>query len=253
MRLKDKVAIVTGAASGIGRTTAEVLVEEGAKVVVADIDAGGGESAAAAIRDQGGVALFLLADISKEADARRVADETVKCFGRIDILVNNAATFVLKGFDATVEDWQRSLGVNVIGSAMCAKYAVEYMKKSGGGAIVNLSSISAFVAQPNFFAYSVTKAALLQMTRNMAMDLGPYKIRVNCVCPGTILTQASYRHMERVGLTPEQFNAEEGAKTFLARIGNTREVAYAVLFLVSEEASYITGTSLMVDGGYTAQ
>ena len=91
------------------------------------------------------------------------------------------------------------------------------------------------------------------MTRNMAMDLGPYGIRVNCVCPGTILTQASYRHMERVGLTLEQFNAEEGAKTFLARIGNTREVAYAVLFLVSEEALYITGTSLMVDGGYTAQ
>jgi NAD(P)-dependent dehydrogenase (short-subunit alcohol dehydrogenase family) len=91
------------------------------------------------------------------------------------------------------------------------------------------------------------------MTRNMALDLGPHKIRVNCVCPGTILTPASYRHMERVGLTLEQFNAEEGAKTFLGRIGNTREVAHAILFLVSDEASYITGTSLLVDGGYTAQ
>jgi len=253
MRLKDKVAVVTGAASGIGHTTAEVLAEEGAKVVVADIDASGGESAVATIREKGGTAVFILADIAKEADARRIADEAVKVYGRIDILVNNAATFVLRGFDATVEDWQRSLGVNVMGTALCTKYAVEHMKKSGGGAIVNLSSISAFVAQPNFFAYAVTKAALLQMTRNMAMDLGAHKIRVNCVCPGTILTPASYRHMERVGLTLEQFNAEEGAKTFLGRIGNTREVAYAILFLASDEASYITGASLLVDGGYTAQ
>ncbi|MFB3920737.1 MAG: SDR family NAD(P)-dependent oxidoreductase [Terriglobia bacterium] len=252
MRVKDKVAIVTGAATGIGQTTAEVLAEEGAKVVVADIDAAGGEATVGAIRGKGGTALFVHADISKEADARRVSDEAVRHFGRIDILVNNAATFVLKGFDATVEDWQRSLGVNVIGTAMVTKYAVEHMKKNGG-AVVILASISSFVAQPNFFAYSATKAALLQLTRNMAMDLGPHKIRVNCVCPGTILTAASHRHMERVGLTLEQFNAEEGAKTFLGRIGQTREVAKAILFLASDDASYITGAPLMVDGGYTAQ
>jgi NAD(P)-dependent dehydrogenase (short-subunit alcohol dehydrogenase family) len=125
--------------------------------------------------------------------------------------------------------------------------------KTNGGAIVNLGSISSFVAQPDFFAYSSTKAALLQMTRNMAMDLGRHKIRVNCVCPGSILTPASFRHMEKVGMTLEQFNKEEGAKTFVGRAGQPREVAYAVLFLVSDEASYITGASLMVDGGYTAQ
>jgi len=129
---------------------------------------------------------------------------------------------------------------------------LEILKKNGG-AIVILGSISSFVGQPNFYAYSATKAALLQMTRNMAMDLGPHKIRVNCVCPGTILTAASYRHMEKVGMTLEQFNADEGAKTFLGRIGQTREVAAAILFLASDEASYITGASLMVDGGYTAQ
>lgn len=252
MRVKDKVAIVTGAAAGIGQTTAEVLAEEGAKVVVADIDAAGGEATVATIRGKGGTAVFVHADISKEAEAKRISDEAVKIFGRIDILVNNAATFVLKGFDAGVEDWQRSLGVNVIGTAMVTKYAVEHLKKNGGS-IVILASISSFVAQPNFFAYSATKAALLQMTRNMAMDLGPHKIRVNCVCPGTILTAASYRHMESVGMTLEQFNAEEGVKTFLGRIGQTREVAKAILFLVSDEASYITGASLMVDGGYTAQ
>ena len=253
MRVKDKVAIVTGAATGIGQTAAEVLAQEGAKVVVADIDAAGGEATVAAIRGKGGAAVFVQADISKEAEARRISDEAVRNFGRIDILVNNAATFVLKGFEATVEEWQRSLGVNVVGTAMVTKYAVEHMKKNGGGSIVILASISSFVAQPNFFAYSATKAALLQMTRNMAMDLGPHKIRVNCVCPGTILTAASYRHMEKVGMTLEQFNADEGAKTFLGRIGQTREVAAAILFLASDEAAYITGASLMVDGGYTAQ
>jgi NAD(P)-dependent dehydrogenase (short-subunit alcohol dehydrogenase family) len=150
-----------------------------------------------------------------------------------------------------VEDWKQSLGTNIIGTAMVTKYAVEHLKKHGG-AIVNLGSISSFIAQPDFFAYSATKAALVQMTRNMAMDLGPHKIRVNAVCPGSIITPASFRHMEKTGMTLEQFNKGEGAKTFVGRAGQPREVAWAILFLASEEASYITGASLVVDGGYTA-
>jgi NAD(P)-dependent dehydrogenase (short-subunit alcohol dehydrogenase family) len=252
MRVPGKVAIVTGAGSGIGRAAAEVLSEEGAKVVVADVDPKGGEETARAIQEKGGIVHFVEADISRESDAKRISDETVKVFGGIDILVNDAAIFVLKGFEATVEEWQRSLGVNIIGTTMVTKYAVEHMKKRGGS-IVILGSISSFCAQPDFFAYSATKAALVQITRNMAMDLGPYKIRVNSVCPGSIITAASYRHMEKVGMTLEEFNAQEGAKTFVGRAGQPREVAYAILFLVSDEASYITGSHLMVDGGYSAQ
>jgi NAD(P)-dependent dehydrogenase (short-subunit alcohol dehydrogenase family) len=253
MRLKDKVAIITGAGSGIGQATAELFGEEGARVVVVDIDGKAGEATAQKIRDQRGTAHFVQADISKEDDAREISAETVKTYGRIDILVNNAAAFVVKGFDATVEEWGRSTATNLVGTALVTKYTVEHLKQSERGAIVNLGSISSFIAQPNFFVYSSTKAAIVQMSRNMALDLGPYNIRVNCICPGTILTPASFSHMEKVGLTLEQFNAEEGAKTFLGRAGQPREVACAILFLASDDASYITGASLMIDGGYTAQ
>src|SRR5262249_22892100 len=177
--------------------------------------------------------------------------ETTSRFGRIDILVNNAAAFVLKGLDATIDDWRRVLEVNVVGTALCSRYAAEEMRKAGRGAIVNLGSISSFIAQPEFVTYSSTKAAILQMTRNMALDLGPSGIRVNCVCPGTILTRASCDHMQQAGLTLEEFVAEEGPKHILGRIGRPREVAYAMLFLASDEASFMTGTHLMVDGGYT--
>lgn len=251
MRLKDKVAIVTGGAAGIGQATAQVFAEEGAKVLIADVDDKAGEETVRGIQSSGGTARFVLADISKEAEARRISEEAIHAFGKIDILVNNAAVFVLKGFDATFEDWERSLHVNVIGTAMVTKYAVEHIKAAGGGAIVNLASISGWVAQPNFFAYSSTKAAILQMTRNMAMDLAPFNIRVNSICPGTILTAASYKHMKSAGLTFDQFNQEEGGKALLKRVGKPREVACAILFLASNEASYVTGASLMVDGGLT--
>ena len=252
-RLGGKVAIVTGGAAGIGRATCELFADEGARIVVADVDAPAGAEAAAAIVAQGGQAAFVRADIAQEADARRLTEETVARFGGVDVLVNNAAVFVLKGLDATVDDWQRSLGVNVIGTALVTRYASAAMRRRGGGAIVNLGSISSFVAQPDFVAYSATKAALLQMTRNMALDLAPSGIRVNAVCPGTIVTQATERHRTQTGLSMEEFLAIEGPKHLLNRVGHPREVAHAILFLASDEASFITGTHLMVDGGYTAR
>jgi NAD(P)-dependent dehydrogenase (short-subunit alcohol dehydrogenase family) len=171
----------------------------------------------------------------------------------IDVLVNNAAVFVLEGLEASVEAWHRSLGVNVIGTSICTRYAAEAMKRRGGGAVVNLSSISAFIAQPHFLAYSATKAALVNMTRCMALDLAPYKIRVNCVCPGTIRTAATDRHMAQTGTTEAQFLAENAPLHILNRVGTPREVACAILFLASDEASFITATPLLVDGGYLAR
>lgn len=252
MRLKDKAAIVTGAGSGIGQATAVLFAEQGAGVAVADVDVAAGNETVAEIRRNGGRAVFCQWDISSEADAKRCCAETVSAFGQIDILVNNAATFVLKGLDATVEEWQRSLNVNIIGTALCTKYAVEEMKKTGKGAIVNLASKCGFIAQPGFIAYSTTKAAIIQMTRGLALDLAPFGIRVNCVCPSTILTRASHEHMARLGVKLDDFLKEEARKHLLNRVGEPREVAYAVLFLASDEASFITGTHLLVDGGYTA-
>jgi NAD(P)-dependent dehydrogenase (short-subunit alcohol dehydrogenase family) len=251
MRLKGKVAVITGAASGIGQATAVMLAAEGARVVVADVDQAGGKETVRLIEAKGGSALFVQADVSKEEDAKAATAAAGRQFGGVDILVNDAAVFVLKGFEATREEWEQSLRVNVMGMVWCTKYAVEEMRKRGG-AIVNLGSISSWIAEPDCFTYSATKAAILQITRNMAMDLAQYRIRVNCVCPGTILTPASIGHMEKIGASLEQFKAEEGAKTLLKRLGRPEEVASAIVFLGSDEASYITGTSLMVDGGYTA-
>ena len=213
MRVKNKVAIVTGAGAGIGQATAILLAQEGARVVVADIDEKGGEETVAQIRERQGEATAVRTDISKEDDVRRLCDEALSSFGTIDILVNNAAVFVLKGLEASVDDWQRSLGVNIIGSALVSRYASEAMKRAGGGAIVNLGSISSFVAQPSFITYSATKAALAQMTRNMAMDLAPFRIRVNCVCPGTILTQASRDHMALAGSNWKTSSLKRGRRT----------------------------------------
>lgn len=256
-RLQDKVAIVTGGAAGIGAATCELFAEEGARVVIADVDETQGAAVADHINKLGGAAIFVRIDVAQDADAQRLTETAINHFGGVDVLVNNAAVFVLKGLDATVEDWQRSLGVNVVGTSLVSRYASQAMKRNndgaGRGAIVNLGSISSFAAQPEFVAYSASKAALVQMTRNMAMDLAPFNIRVNCVCPGTIITSASERHSALLGITLEQFAIECAPLHLLNRCGQPREVAYPILFLASEEASFITGTHLMVDGGYTAK
>jgi dihydroanticapsin dehydrogenase len=177
MRLRGKVALITGAADGIGAATAERFAEEGAAVVLADIDEAGGQVVRDRILAAGGRAVFVRADISLEPDAAAPAEAASREFGALHVLVNNAATFVLQGIEASAAAWRRSLDVNVVGTALVTRAAVPLIARSGGGAIVNLASISSFVAQPNFVTYSATKAAILQMTRNLALDLAPQGIR----------------------------------------------------------------------------
>src|SRR5436190_1232794 len=180
-RLKDKVAVVTGGGAGIGRATCELFAEEGARVVIAERDPASGRDAADTINRKGGRAVFVQTDVADEASVKRMAEEVGRSFGAVHVLVNNAAVFVLRGIDATPEEWREILDVNVMGPALVAKHVVPLMRKAGGGAIVNIASMSSFIAQPEFVTYNSSKAALATMTRCMALDLAPDKIRVNAV------------------------------------------------------------------------
>jgi dihydroanticapsin dehydrogenase len=254
-RLKDKVAVVTGGGDGIGKATCELFVEEGAAVVIAEKNPETGKRTAQEICRNGGKAHFIATDVADEGSVARMATEAARVFGRIHILVNNAAVFVLKGLDATPEEWRQILDVNVMGPALVAKHVVPEIRKAGGGAIINIASISSFIAQPDFVTYNSSKAAVATMTRCMALDLAPDKIRVNAVCPGTVWTQIVQRLTRERGLDRAAADAHPdwGGAHILKRLAEPREIAYAILFLASDEASFVTGAHMMVDGGYTAK
>ena len=253
MRLENKVAIVTGGAAGIGRAICELFAQEGAKIVVADIDVGGGEETVKMIRDSQGESLFVRTDVSVESDVRAMVEAAKAAYGTVDVLVNDAAAFVFGEVqDVTDADWQRVFGVNVIGQAYCVKHVLPVMKEAGGGAIVNIASVSGYIAQPAFIPYNASKGAVMQLTRCLALDLAPYNIRVNCVCPGSVLTQATELHRKFVGEDRETFLAEAANSNFMKRNADPREIACGALFLASDEASFVTGTPLVMDGGGTA-
>ena len=254
-RLPNKVALITGGSNGIGRATCLRFAEEDASVVIADLDEPAGSQLAEQLQRQGGRALFVRTDVSNEESVRNLVEQTLTEFSSIDILINNAAAFVLRGIDASIDEWKQVLGVNVVGTALVTKHVVPEMKRAGGGAIVNLGSISSFIAQPEFVTYSTTKAAISNMTRCLAEDLADSQIRVNAVCPGTVWTRIVEDLTRQQGLDRAAADAHSdwGAAHMLKRIAEPREVANAILFLASQEASFITGENLMVDGGYTAR
>jgi len=250
MRLQSKRAIVTGGASGIGRAICELFAKEGATVVLADLDETGGEETVELINKQGGQASFLRTDVSSEADVEKLIRSAVASLGGIDIVVNNAAAFVFgKVENVTRADWDKVMGVNVIGPANVVRLALPHLKQSSAGAIVNMASVSSLVAAPAFVPYNSSKGAVLQLTRSLAMDLAPDGIRVNCVCPGSILTAATEKHIAFEGADRDEFLAAAADESLLKRNGTPKEVANAALFLASDEASFITGTQLVVDGG----
>ena len=246
-RFKDKVAIVTGGSSGIGRSCVERLCQEGCSVAFSGIS-DVGETTEKEFKNAGYDVRFIRGDMAAEAFCRKLVEETLARWGKLDCLINNAFSFTAKGMDATRQDWDRVMHVGPVAYATMAQLSAPHLKKQKGAAIVNMSSISSRIAQPVRWTYNAAKGAVVQLTRCMAMDLAP-DIRVNTVSPGWIWTRevdkAANYDREKWGLVWGKFH-------LLRRLGEVEEVAAAVAFLLSDDASFITGADLFVDGGYLA-
>ncbi len=247
--LHGRVALVTGAASGIGCAVAGTLAGAGAAVALMDIDEGQGTAAAHALLRDGRRALFVCGDVAQAAECRRAVDAVVNAFGRIDVLVNNAGIIRRADVvDLAEEDWDRVMAVNLKSVFLMSKLVVPVMIKGGGGAIVNVSSGWGLVGGPRAVAYCASKGGVVQLTRAMAIDHGAARIRVNCVCPGDTDTAMLRAEARQLGEPLDRFLADSANRP-LGRVGTPGEIAHAVLYLASDAASFVTGTTLVVDGG----
>jgi len=252
MRLLGKVALITGGTSGIGRATALLFAREGAKVAITGRNEERGQAVRAEIEQAGGEGLFLQADVRLAADCQRAVEETVRAYGRLDILFNNAGVYYPRTVvECSEEEWDLTLDINLKGAFLMSKYALPVMIAQGGGVIIHNASGWGLVGGDAAAAYCASKGGLVLLTKAMAIDHGRQGIRVNCVCPGDTDTPMLPLDAQMRGMAWEEYLAG-GANRPLGRIGRPEEIAYAVLFLASDEASYITGAVLAVDGGGTA-
>lgn len=246
-RLANKVAIVTGAAHGIGRSIAELFAEEGAWVLVADLDREAGEVVAGGIREAGGQAQFALTDVTRQDDVEQAVKIAAERSGRIDVLVNNAAHLGdwLNVLEATPEQWDHSYSITLMGAVRFTNAVLPWMTPHKSGSIVNVASMQGLVAGRSSAVYTSMKHALVGLTRSTALDFGPQGVRANAICPGPIRTRIS----PPVG---SEMHQRQIGKTMLARTGEAQEVAWAAVFLAADESSFVTGITLPVDGGWTA-
>jgi meso-butanediol dehydrogenase/(S,S)-butanediol dehydrogenase/diacetyl reductase len=251
-RLKGKVAIITGAASGIGRATAAVFAGAGAKLVLADVNEEGLRETLALVEGEGGEAIAHKVNVAVEAEVAGLIDLALKTYSQVDIVCNNAGTTggIVGIEDQDEEDWYRVFGVNVMGAVFATKHVAKHMQERRCGAIVNTASVAGIRSGAGGNAYSASKAALINFTQTAACDLGGYNIRVNAVCPGLIKTGMTRPVFDYARETGKEWKL--GSRCELRRYGNPEEIAWAILFLASDEASYITGQALPVDGGNTA-
>ena len=246
--LKNKVAVVTGGASGIGEHTVRKMVKEGAKVVIADLNDALAAKLVEELNANEKRVVYQRTNVAKEEEVEALVQRAVDEFGKLDVMVSNAGIGgVGAAEDVTLEDWHKVLAVNLDGVFLSAKHAIKVMKKHGGGSVINMASILGHVGFAGSIAYTSSKGAVVNMTRALAVEYAKDKIRVNAVCPGFIMTP-----LVKVHMSEEALNHLISLHP-LGRLGNSEEVANAVVFLASDAASFVTGSSLMVDGGYTAQ
>ena len=248
MKLKGKVSILTGAGAGIGRATAFEFAREGAKLIIADVNAQAGQSITREIQAQGGEARFSSSDISKPDEVKKLITTTIDTYGAIHILFNNAAVQIGTTVEeTTLEEWDTIWKINVGGIFLCSKYCMPELRKTKGN-IVNMASVNGYFAEPLSAAYCATKGAILALTKAMAIDHGTEGIRVNCICPGYIdagLAEAYFR----IQPNPASARQEAGKLHALGRIGRADEVAKVAVFLASDDASFVTGSAIGVTGG----
>jgi NAD(P)-dependent dehydrogenase (short-subunit alcohol dehydrogenase family) len=253
MKLADKVAIVTGAASGIGQATAHLFAAEGAAVLAVDLNEARGQEVAAAIGTAGGRAAFCRADVAVAADVRAMIDRAVTTFGGLDVLFNNAGIAVFKGVHETSEEeWERVLAVNLTGVYLGTRFAVPAMRQRGGGSIINTASVHGMATTAGIAAYAASKHAVIGLTRASALDLAPFNIRVNCIQPGAIDTPLMRSNLRAVGDEAAEFDKVSAAEP-IGRVGRPEEIARMALFLASDDASFCTGAPFAVDGGLLAR